>query len=225
MIIQHWWNGSDRGQLKHLEKNLPHFDFVHHKSHFDWPGIGKVSLARDGKLTVWAMTWPQKINLNCKIRDLRSNAQYLTGPVRNQGTTSLERFQFGQYDNRLIDCNFFKVCSCILCQHFSKLLPRDISIMRPHFFNSLTRKIDLYVEFVDSLMRVFLNNEECFVRKRILRNFINFNLHQTCRCNMGHMASMGVIKEKIFTKNWKDSDLFEDLCVDRNIMLNFISNK
>ena len=73
--------------------------------------------------------------------------------------------------------------------------------MRPHFFNSLTRKIDLYVEFVDSLMRVFLNNEECFVRKRILRNFINFNLHQTCRCNMGHMASMGVIKEKIFTKN------------------------
>ena len=74
MIVQRWWNGSDRGQPKHLEKFLPHFHFVHHKPHFDWPRIGQDSMARDGQLTVWAMTCPQKINLSCKIRDLRFNA-------------------------------------------------------------------------------------------------------------------------------------------------------
>jgi len=32
-------------------------------------------------------------------------------------------------------------------------------------------------------------------------------------------------RKKIFTKNLKGSDLFEDLCVERKTMLNFISNK
>jgi len=159
MIIQHWWNGSDSEQPKHLEKNLHLFHFVHHKSHFDWPENGHASVARDRQLTVSAMTWPQRINLNCKIRDLRSNAQYLTGPVRNN-------FSFGQYGNGLNDCNFFKVCSCNLFQHFYKLLPQDISIMRSRVFNSLTRKIYLYeyIEFVDSLMIAFLQNKGGFVK-------------------------------------------------------------
>jgi hypothetical protein len=126
---------------------------------------GPASVAREGQLTVWAMTWPQKINLNCKIRNLRSNAQYLTLSVRIHSTTSLERFQFGQYGNRPNDCNFFKVCSCSLCQHFYKLLPQDISIMRPRVFNWLTRKIDLYIEFVDSLMIAFLQNKVRFGKK------------------------------------------------------------
>lgn len=51
MIVQHCWNGSIKGQPKHLEKNLTHFHFVHHKSHFDCPGIGQASVARDGQLT------------------------------------------------------------------------------------------------------------------------------------------------------------------------------
>jgi len=55
MIVQHCWNGSDRRQLKHLEKNLPHFHFVHHKCHFDWPAFGQASVARDRHLTVWTM--------------------------------------------------------------------------------------------------------------------------------------------------------------------------
>jgi len=56
MITQHWWNGSDRGQPKHLEDNLPNFDFFHHSSNSDWLGIGQTSVARDWQLTVWAMT-------------------------------------------------------------------------------------------------------------------------------------------------------------------------
>jgi len=37
--------------------------------------------------------------------------------------------------------------------------------MRPRFFNSLKRKIDLYFEFVESLLIAFLQNEERFCKK------------------------------------------------------------
>ena len=61
--------------------------------------------------------------------------------------------------------NFFEVCSCSLCQHFYKLLPQDTSIIRPHVFNSLIRQIDLYIEFVDSLLIAFLQNKARFGKK------------------------------------------------------------
>jgi len=114
------------------------------------------------------------MNLDCKIRDPRSNTQYLIGSVRNHGTTSLERFQFGQYGNGINDSDFSKVCSRSLCQYFYKLLPQDISIMRPRVFNSLTRKIDLHIEFVDSLMIAFFQNKACFDKEKHSEKFNKF---------------------------------------------------
>jgi hypothetical protein len=50
----------------------------------------------------------------------------------------------------------FSVSSCSVCQYFYKILPQDISIMRPRILNSLTRKIDLYIEVANSLKIAFL---------------------------------------------------------------------
>jgi hypothetical protein len=36
MSSKHWWNG-DRDKPKYYEKNLSKCDFVHQKSHMDWP--------------------------------------------------------------------------------------------------------------------------------------------------------------------------------------------
>jgi hypothetical protein len=33
------WNEIDRGKPKYSGKNLSQYDFVHHKSHMDRPGI------------------------------------------------------------------------------------------------------------------------------------------------------------------------------------------
>jgi hypothetical protein len=41
--MEHWWNNTDRGKLKYLEKILLLGQFVHHKSNIDWPGIEPVS--------------------------------------------------------------------------------------------------------------------------------------------------------------------------------------
>jgi hypothetical protein len=36
MGMEHWWNGTDRGNLRHCERNLSQCHFFHHK---DWSGI------------------------------------------------------------------------------------------------------------------------------------------------------------------------------------------
>jgi hypothetical protein len=35
IVIEHRWNGTDRGKLKYSRKNLSQCHFVHHKSHMD----------------------------------------------------------------------------------------------------------------------------------------------------------------------------------------------
>jgi hypothetical protein len=37
--MEHRWNEIDRGKPKYSGKNLYQCQFVHHKSHMDWPGI------------------------------------------------------------------------------------------------------------------------------------------------------------------------------------------
>ena len=37
--VERWWNGTDGGKPKYLEKNLSQHHFVRHKSHMDWSGI------------------------------------------------------------------------------------------------------------------------------------------------------------------------------------------
>jgi hypothetical protein len=39
MSVEYWWNDTDRGKPKYLEKNLSHCHFVLHKSHTERPGI------------------------------------------------------------------------------------------------------------------------------------------------------------------------------------------
>ena len=39
MSVEHWWKGKDRGEMKYSEKNLPHYHFIHLKSHMKWPEI------------------------------------------------------------------------------------------------------------------------------------------------------------------------------------------
>jgi len=36
---EHWWDDTDRGKQKHLEKTLSHCHLVVHKSHVDYSGI------------------------------------------------------------------------------------------------------------------------------------------------------------------------------------------
>jgi hypothetical protein len=38
-VLEHWWNDTDKGKPKNLEKNLSQFHFANRKSHMDWPGI------------------------------------------------------------------------------------------------------------------------------------------------------------------------------------------
>jgi len=35
--MDHWWDDTDRGKLKYLEKNLSHCYFDQHQSHKHWP--------------------------------------------------------------------------------------------------------------------------------------------------------------------------------------------
>jgi hypothetical protein len=37
--MEYWWNDTDRGKAKCLEKNLPQYHIVYHKSQMDWQGI------------------------------------------------------------------------------------------------------------------------------------------------------------------------------------------
>jgi hypothetical protein len=39
LVIEHRWNEIDREKPKYSRKNLSQCQFVHHKSHMDWPGI------------------------------------------------------------------------------------------------------------------------------------------------------------------------------------------
>jgi hypothetical protein len=36
--MEHWWNEIDRVKPKYSGRNLFQCQFVHHKSHMDWPG-------------------------------------------------------------------------------------------------------------------------------------------------------------------------------------------
>jgi len=36
MNMEHWRNGTDRGQLRYWDKNLSQCYLVHHKSHVNW---------------------------------------------------------------------------------------------------------------------------------------------------------------------------------------------
>jgi hypothetical protein len=38
-VMEHRWNETDRGKSKYSGKNLSQFNFVHHKSYMDRPGI------------------------------------------------------------------------------------------------------------------------------------------------------------------------------------------
>jgi hypothetical protein len=40
MSVEHWWNDTDRAKQKYWEKNMSHYDFVHH--------ISQDGLASDG---------------------------------------------------------------------------------------------------------------------------------------------------------------------------------
>jgi hypothetical protein len=37
VIMDYIWNGTDRRKLKYLEKDLSQYQFVHQKSHMNWP--------------------------------------------------------------------------------------------------------------------------------------------------------------------------------------------
>jgi hypothetical protein len=39
LSMQHWWDDTDRGKPKYFEKSLSYSNFVHPKSHVDWPGL------------------------------------------------------------------------------------------------------------------------------------------------------------------------------------------
>jgi hypothetical protein len=39
MSLKHWWNGSDREELKYSESNLAQCHFAHHKSNVERFGL------------------------------------------------------------------------------------------------------------------------------------------------------------------------------------------
>jgi len=47
MINEYWWNDDERDESKYSDKNLSQCHCVHHKSHFDWPGIEPGSPCRE----------------------------------------------------------------------------------------------------------------------------------------------------------------------------------
>jgi hypothetical protein len=58
MSTGHRWNDTDRGRkLKYWKENLYHGHYVHHKYHWEWPGIAP-SLRGDRPMTdLCAMAW------------------------------------------------------------------------------------------------------------------------------------------------------------------------
>jgi hypothetical protein len=45
--MEQWWNDTDRGKRKCLEKNLTQCHFVHNKSRTDWPRVEPGLLRRE----------------------------------------------------------------------------------------------------------------------------------------------------------------------------------
>jgi hypothetical protein len=45
-IWKHWWNDTDEGKPKYLEKNLSQCHYIHRKYQMEWPGIEPVPLRR-----------------------------------------------------------------------------------------------------------------------------------------------------------------------------------
>jgi len=39
MIMEKWWNNTERGKPEYLEKNLTQCNFGHNKPHLDWLGM------------------------------------------------------------------------------------------------------------------------------------------------------------------------------------------
>jgi len=35
MSVEDWWKGIERGEVYYSEKNLPHYHFIHLKSHMN----------------------------------------------------------------------------------------------------------------------------------------------------------------------------------------------
>jgi hypothetical protein len=55
MRMEPWWNDTDWGILKYLEKNVLWCHFVCHKSRMDWPGPEAGPLVRGQWLAAWDM--------------------------------------------------------------------------------------------------------------------------------------------------------------------------
>jgi hypothetical protein len=53
--LEHWWDDSDEKPWVVLN-TMSQRHFVHHKSHWQWPGID-LSLHSEVALIAWAMAW------------------------------------------------------------------------------------------------------------------------------------------------------------------------
>ena len=61
--MEHWWKGTDRGEMKYSVKNLPHYHFIHLKSRMNLPQIEPRPPRRESKRNVLYLK-PQTVPRN-----------------------------------------------------------------------------------------------------------------------------------------------------------------